>query len=106
MCVDSSWLSWVPWMPTNGILLGLCFRCSGPLGLPVSASRDEEGIDLLLGDEVRPTLPLAECTKTVLHNGSSHLVWVHLQHLCDFFNCVVLDQGDMLKMEKAVLKGL
>ena len=60
-----------------------------PRGRPCCSSRNQEGINVLLCDQVRPALPFAECTKAVLHNGSAHLVWVHLQHLCNFIYGVV-----------------
>ena len=60
------------------------------LECPISPSGDQEGINLLLGDEVGTSLSFAECTEAVSNDGPPHLIWVHLQQRGCFLHCVVL----------------
>ena len=89
-CIRSLFV--VPPMPTIDLFGPGLKKNSGCalLGLPVRPDGDEEGVNLLLCQEVAAALPLAKGSQPVFGDCPVHLLWVHPQLLGCFFDRVVV----------------
>ena len=92
MLLDIRCLFVVPPMPTiDSLQARLKKKGSGSLllGLPVSPNRDEEGVNLLLGDSVGSARASLKGPKLLLLNQLVHPVGMHPQLFCSFFDSEV-----------------